>query len=119
LIGWLIDSQRTQVQFGRGECISLKSIKDTSPPIEGPVGVLCVGGNENDIRDTNKWDSQRVGNNQTTWDCMGKFLFQKYSFFLLRWKGNHPRSNIDDVDDPASGTSAIVLNACIRLDRAY
>jgi hypothetical protein len=50
---------------------------------------------------------------------MGKFLFQKYSFFLLRWKGNHPRSNIDDVDDPASGTSAIVLNACIRLDGAY
>jgi hypothetical protein len=49
----------------------------------------------------------------------GQFLFQKYSFILLRWKGNHPRSNIDDVDDPASGTSAIVLNACIRLDRAY
>ncbi|OJJ94632.1 hypothetical protein ASPACDRAFT_1909013 [Aspergillus aculeatus ATCC 16872] len=88
-----------------------KSIETSLPAIDGPVEVFCVGGNDNDIRDTNTWGSQKVGVKESTWDGQGKFLFQKHSFTLLRWKVNPSRSKIEDFDTPVEGKSATVLNA--------
>jgi alpha-N-arabinofuranosidase len=86
--------------------------KETSlPAIEGPVEVFCVGGNENDIRDTNTWGSQKVGVKESTWNGQGKFTFEKHSFTLLRWKVNHSRSKIEDLGVSVEGTSATMLNA--------
>ncbi|RDW87539.1 glycoside hydrolase family 51 protein [Coleophoma crateriformis] len=51
------------------------------------VSVFMVGGKDNDIRDNNKEGDEKVSIKESTWDGKAdKFLFEKHSFTLLRWK---------------------------------
>jgi alpha-N-arabinofuranosidase len=93
-----------------------KSQEASLPAIQGPVQVFCVGGDANDIRDTNTWGSQKVGVKESTWNRKGKFVFQKHSFTLLRWKVIASRLKIEECGVPVDSTSATLHNALHGVD---
>jgi alpha-N-arabinofuranosidase len=50
------------------------------------VQVFVVGGGENDIRDHNVEGREKVAIKESIWSATNKFVFEKRSFTLLRWK---------------------------------
>jgi alpha-N-arabinofuranosidase len=50
------------------------------------VQVFVVGGRANDIRDHNVQGKEKVAIKESVWDATDKFVFEKRSFTLLRWK---------------------------------
>ncbi|KAJ5731818.1 hypothetical protein N7493_003299 [Penicillium malachiteum] len=72
-----------------------ESVETSLPLIEGSVQVFTVGGNKNDIRDTNSWGSTKVVITESEWCESGRFVFEKHSFTLLRWKVTPSRPNLD------------------------
>lgn len=67
--------------------LSLTEAMETAlPVIKGPVKVFVVGGNVNQIRDSNVEGEEKVYIRESKWQGGNKFTFEKHSFTLLRWK---------------------------------
>jgi alpha-N-arabinofuranosidase len=73
---------------------STEAMETALPVIRGPVKVFVVGGNVNHIRDNNVEGNERVYVRESKWGGGEKFIFEKHSFTLLRWKA-------EGVDLPA------------------
>ena len=59
----------------------------TDSGANGEVQVYTVGGRQNGIRDNNTEENKKVSIHESTWDGKGgKFIFERRSFTLLRWK---------------------------------
>ncbi|KAJ5721958.1 uncharacterized protein N7483_009892 [Penicillium malachiteum] len=89
-----------------------KSIETSLPLIEGTVQVFTVGGNENNIRDINSWVSTKIVITESEWNESGRFVFQKHSFTLLRWKVSPSRPHLNlDLTKVSKDITAGVANS--------
>jgi alpha-N-arabinofuranosidase len=70
--------------------VNIAEHQDMETSLVAPEGVkvqiFVVGGRENDIRDHNVEGREKVAIKESIWSATNKFVFEKRSFTLLRWK---------------------------------
>jgi len=66
--------------------VNIAEDRDMETALVVPRGVFVVGGRANDIRDHNVQGKEKVAIKESVWDATDKFVFEKRSFTLLRWK---------------------------------
>ncbi|KAJ5114232.1 hypothetical protein N7456_002766 [Penicillium angulare] len=95
-----------------------QALETSLPSVKGPVQVFTVGGNVNNIRDTNSWGSTKVAIADSVWDGSGGFAFEKHSFTLLRWKVSPLRPTLNlGFTETTKNITAGVANSLHARDR--
>jgi len=70
--------------------VNIAEDRDMETALVVPQGIqvqtFVVGGRENDIRDHNVEGKEKVAIKESVWSATEKFVFEKRSLTLLRWK---------------------------------